>query len=179
MSADAPVAAPPAATPRRKLSPEQIAKMQAGRKKAAPAAEASAAAPETPTPEWLCWYETNLDIAAEVKRGRPERIWSADDPKWAEIQAKKPLAVGTLIVGVVLRVGDEFVPNSLVTRMVLRAGWEQARAKMRKWAADGRLWDTPKADALREHEDAVKQGQIDQANTIALALSKLVEKVRA
>lgn len=138
------------------------------------------AAPVAEEPKEICWFEVQLRPWVEVvQSGRPDRIWRSDDPRWAEIEKTKQAKAGTLIYGTCVRVGEEIVPNSVKVRASLQMQWHSAQEMMKKWETEGRLWDTPEADALRERESQRDQGMSDAATMIANALRPAASLVPA
>jgi len=121
---------------------------------------------------WFEFYRTSLRDALKAGLTRPERIFSSEDPRWAEIEAlsaKNPI-YGNLIVGTVKRDGENFTEGSLKVRdHYTSQRFDKAREKMRLFETDGRWGTTQYADAMREAEDAKKQGiELNQRLTVAM-----------
>ena len=116
-------------------------------------------------------------LKAGVKR--PERIFSSDDPRWAEIEAlsaKNPI-VGNLIVGTVKRDGEDFIEGTLkMSDHLTSQRWDKAREKMRLWETDGRWGSTQYADVMREAEDAKKRGA-EQSERLTKAMEQLASNL--
>jgi len=133
--------------------------------------------PEAPAPSTKaeCWFEVNLDFRTDVERGRPTRIFSSKDKRWDEILADPKLKAkrGVLMFGSYLAAGEEFIPGSVKVTDSATEFVEPARRRMEDYEKRGKIYETPKADALKEHEDALKRGEQRQAQMIADALAGL------
>lgn len=133
-------------------------------------------APAVAPPE--AWFEFHRDgLRAALKAGvkRPERIFSFEDPRWAEIEAlsvKNPIH-GNLIVGWVKRDGESFVEGTLKVRdHYTSQRWDKAREKMRLFETEGRWGSTRYADAVKEAEDAKRAG-VEQSERLTKAMETL------
>ena len=114
-----------------------------------------------------CWFETNLEsVRASVIRGRPDRIFSSTDPRWEKIEASKVPLTGSLVVGTLIRDGENIMEGSLRVEELQQMLWHRARELMTKFEKDQRTFDTPLADQIREHEKAREDGQTALANGI-------------
>lgn len=130
-------------------------------------------APVAPKVEiWFEFYRTSLKDALKSGVTRPERIFSSDDERWSAIEelSKKSPIYGALIVGSVKRDGENFVEGTLdVKTHYTSQRYDKAREKMRLFETDGRWGTTQYADAMREAEDAKKQGiELNQRLTVAM-----------
>ena len=146
--------------------------------------------PATAT-EQKCWFEfyrmpmMEAFKAAAPKKPEPERIFSSKDPRWAEITADTKLRGlrGSLLTGQIELHNDRAIPDTVVTTNCRSLPFSKAQAimaeweKNARWRADGRLWDTPKADLVREEKEARAQGNLDLANALAAALSRDVKSI--
>lgn len=133
--------------------------------------------PEAPAPSTKaeCWFEVNLDFKADVQRGHPTRIFTSKDPRWAEILAdpKTKSKRGCLMFGSYLAAGEEFLPGSVKITDSATEYVEHAQRRMADYEKRGKVYETPKADAVREHEELTKRGEERQAKMIADALAAL------
>lgn len=130
-------------------------------------------APVAPKVEiWFEFYRTSLKEALKAGATRPERIFSSSDERWGVIEdlSKKAPIYGALIVGSVKRDGENFVEGSLdIKTHYTSHRFDRAREKMRLFETDGRWGTTQYADAMREAEDAKKQGiELNQRLTVAM-----------
>lgn len=136
-----------------------------------------------------CWVEMNIwrpsgdgktgsSFAQSTILGRPDRVWSSEDPVWQDLENRRALDFVSVLVGTFTRIGDEFVPNTVKTTHHLRVPWKDGLEKLKFFEQHGRLYDTPESDAVRDHEKAREQGQKDVATAIAEGLKSLAAEMR-
>lgn len=140
--------------------------------------EAKLAALTPPPAKMEVWFEVPLGKWKDiVKAGRPSRIWSSTDPRWAEIEKTKMPVGGSLMVGIAKRdgqdgmfvAGSEEFPNPVLFSND-QVQWHTARDKMRLFEEKQQTFETPTADLIRDYEKARERGQREQAETIVAAL---------
>lgn len=131
-------------------------------------------APTTKTDKVECWFEINLDFKEDQKRGRPTRIFTSTDDRWEKMIADPKLKTrkGSVMFGSYMASGEEFIPNTMKLVHSEPRRINEALERMKKFEKDGVIVETPKADLVKQHEEAVERGQERQAKMIADSLAQ-------
>lgn len=117
-----------------------------------------------------CWFEINLNFKEDVQRGRPTRVFSSKDERWAEWlkDPKNKVRMGSLCYGSYAANGEDFVSAATITDLKqLRIA--EALAEMQKFEKTGVIHETPLADKLRAEEEKEQRAAERQTTLISAA----------
>lgn len=128
-----------------------------------------------------CYFEyTGGTFKQNMDRGRPDRIFSSKDPRWAVFEKERKTYKGSLIVASVMRIGDEDIyPPNPPTPQAFHRSWEKALEQMKLWEEKGVLWENTLADEVRREEEKAERAQQGIANAIVAGLAQAMRPAEA